>query len=208
MNIEFDAYKQKLGEIAQDIPVIMINGFVDAQGIYSVCSEDAEAVTKVTDLLCQRQLSNCVLLYDSMTQGTKRKIAGFQKGLAQNGIEPDDRKLVFAGETLQSSMETVEKLITEGNIPDAVIATSDVLAAGAIQAFNKHHLPRSVIGFDNTILCECLVPSLTSIDLHMEKACDIAMQILDRLLEKKPCQQLHSCPAEIVWRDSFFRPDL
>ena len=112
---------------------------------------------------------------------------------------------MFAGETLQSSMETVEKLIAEGNVPDVVIATSDTLAAGAIKAFTKHSLQRSVIGFDNTIICECLVPSLTSIDLHMEKACDIAIQILDQLMEKKPCEQIHTCPAEIIWRDSFVK---
>ena len=197
--------KQKLGEIAQDIPIIMINGFVDAQGIYAVCSEDAEAAARVTDRLCQKGLRNCVLLYDSMTQGTKRKVEGFRKGLAQNGIELKGEQLVFAGETLQSSMETVEKLVAEGRAPDAVIATSDVLAAGAIQAFHKHSLQRSVIGFDNTILCQCLVPSLTSIDLHMEKACDTAIQILDRLMEKKPCEQIYTCPAEIIWRESFVK---
>ena len=69
--------KQKLCEISQDIPVIMINGFVDAPGIYSVCSEVAAAVIQVTDLLCQKQLRNCVMLYDSMTQGTKQKTEGF-----------------------------------------------------------------------------------------------------------------------------------
>ena len=80
-----------------------------------------------------------------------------------------------------------------------------VLAAGAIKAFHKHSLQQSVIGFDNTILCECLTPSLTSVDLHMEKACDTAIQILDQLLEKKPCKQLHTCPAEIIWRESFVK---
>lgn len=197
--------KQKLGEIARDIPIVMLNGFVDAQGIYCVCSEDAEAVAQVMDMLCEKGMRNCVMLYDSMTQGTKRKLEGFRKGLAQNGIEAKDEQVLFAGETLQSSMEMMEKLIAEGHIPDAVIATSDVLAAGVIQAFNKHNLRRSVIGFDNTILCECLVPSLTSIDLHMEKACDTAIQILDQLLEKKPCRQIHTCPAEIIWRESFVK---
>ena len=145
------------------------------------------------------------MLYDSMTQGTKRKIEGFRKGLSQNGIKTEDGQLVFAGESLQSSMETVEKLIGENRCPDAVIATSDVLAAGAMKAFEKHGLQRSVVGFDNTILCECLVPRLTSIDLHMEKACEIAVQILDHLAEKTPCKQIYTCPAEIIWRESFVK---
>lgn len=195
--------QQKLSQIAKDIPVIMINGFVEAPGIYCVCSDDTEAVAEVTDLLCKRSLINCIMLYDSMTQGTKRKIEGLKKGLFKNGIKSDDEQLIFAGETLQTSMETVEELILKKKIPDAVIATSDILAAGAIKAFSKHNIKRSVIGFDNTIICECLVPSLTSIDLNIDKSCEIAVGILDKLIEKKLPKQINICKSEIIWRESF-----
>ena len=194
---------QNLSDIARDIPVIMINGFVDAPGIYCVCSDDTGAAAHVTDLLCRRQLKDCVLMYDCMTQGTKRKIEGFRKGLEKNGIEPKEDQLLFAGETLQSGMEALEERILEGRCPDAIIATSDLLAAGALKAFARHGLQRSVIGFDNTLLCECTVPSLTSIDLNMERACEEAIQILDQVLEKNTPEQSHTCPAEIVWRESF-----
>ena len=197
------ADRQKLSAIAQDIPVIMINGYVEAPGIYCVCSDDTGAAAHVTDLLCRRQQSDCIMMYDSMTQGTKRKIEGFRTGLEKNGIEPQVDQLVFAGETLQSATEALEKQILEDRCPDAVIATSDLLAVGALKAFARHNLRRSVIGFDNTLLCECTAPSLTSIDLHMELACEKAVQILDLILEKKTPEQTHICPAEIIWRESF-----
>ena len=195
----------QLCSIAQNIPVIMINGFVDAPGIYCVCSDDTGAVIQVSDLLCQRGLTNCVMLYDCMSPAAKRKMEGFRIGLAQNGIALGSQHLVFAGGNLQTSMDAVEELITSGHCPDAVIATSDFLAAGAIKAFSKHGLTRSVIGFDNTILCECLVPSLTSVDLHTERMCDTAVHILDQLLEKQTPPQVHTYPSEIIWRESFVK---
>ena len=195
--------KAQLSQIARDIPVIMINGSIDAPGVYSVCSDDAEATARVTNLLIQKQLTHCVMLYDSMTQGTKRKIQGFQKGLAQNGITLAEEQVVFSGQTLQSSMQIVEDLIKKGRCPDGVIATSDLLAAGAIQAFHNHGLQCPVVGFDNTVLCECVSPRLTSIDLHMEQACRMAAEILDQLMAKQPVSQQHTCPAEIIWRESF-----
>lgn len=197
------AAPEKLCEIARDIPVIMINGSVEVPGVYCACGDEVSAVARVTKMLCDRGLTGSVLLYDSMTQGTKRKIQGYQQGLAQNGIAFSEQRLVSAGDSLQSSIAAVEALITAGHCPDAVIATSDLLAAGAVKAFEKHGLQRSVVGFDNTLICDCLVPGLTSIDPHVETMCDMAVNILDRLLEKQQPEQRYVCNSEIVWRESF-----
>ena len=197
--------QEKLSKIALKIPVIMVNSFINVSGVYCVCSDDTGAVAEVTDLLCKRNLTNCIMLYDSMTQGTKRKIEGLKKGLLKNGIEMQESRLVFAGESLLDSMQTLEELILKDKIPDAVIATSDVLAAGAIKAFAKYNIKRSVIGFDNTIICECLVPSLTSIDLNIEKTCAKAVGILDKITENQTPKQINLCKAKIIWRESFVK---
>lgn len=197
------ADKQKLMDIAKQIPVIMINGFVDAPGIYSVCSDDTDAVAKITDMLCSRRLFDCVMIYDRMTQGTKRKIEGFRKGLLKNGITFSEECLIFSGQSLESSACAVEDLITKGRCPKAIIATSDILAVGAIKAFAKHSLDVNVIGFDNTIFCDCVVPSLTTIDPKIENMCDTAVCILDKLLKDEKPEQIYICPSEIVWRESF-----
>ncbi|MBQ7001262.1 MAG: LacI family DNA-binding transcriptional regulator [Oscillospiraceae bacterium] len=197
------ADRQKLCRIAQEIPVIMINGFVDAPGVYCVCSDDTATAARIVDTMCRRGLTDCVMLYDSMTQGTRRKMQGMQQALAQNGIVFTDRHLVLAGETLQTSAAAVEQLIAEGHCPDAVLATSDLLAAGAIKAFAKHGLQRGVVGFDNTVLCDCLVPGLTSVDQHMDCMCETAARIMDQLLQNQQPKQFFTCPSEIIWRESF-----
>ena len=195
--------RKKLCAIARSIPIIMINGFVDSEGIYSIYAEEASSICQVTDQLCARGNTNIVLLYDSMTQSTQRKLEGFRQGLSNNGIAFDEKQLVNAGTSLESSKATIEALIAAGNCPDAVVATSDLIAIGAVRAFESHGLRCNVVGYDNTILCNCMVPGLTSIDPHIENMCDTAALILDELLQKKTPERIHAFSPELIWRESF-----
>lgn len=198
--------REKLREMARSTPVIMINGFVEAEGIYCVYSDDTAAVAEAVGHLFRRGSTAPVLLYDSMTQGTRRKIDGFRRGLEENGLLFSENALVAAGDSLESSREAVEALFAQGRHPDAVIATSDLLAAGAVKAMESQGVHPWVIGFDNTVLCQCMAPTLTSMDPHIDGMCLRATEILDALLENRQPQQVQLCPTELVWRESFPAP--
>ena len=57
----------------------------------------------------------------------------------------------------------------------AVIASEDMLAAGAIKYAKMNHLevPKdlSVIGYNNSLLTTCSEPEITSVDNHLETLC-------------------------------------
>ena len=54
--------------------------------------------------------------------------------------------------------------------PTAVIAMNDLTAVGVIKALHREGLrvpdDVSVVGFDRTLLAECFIPSLTTVDMH------------------------------------------
>lgn len=192
----------KLRKIAQSIPIIMINGFIDAKGIYSVYCDDCSAVKQVTEIACNSN-ERVVFMYDSMTQGTLRKIAGFKEALKTKNIPFCEDMLIEANSDIESSYNVIMKMIENDMCPGSIIASSDVLAAGSLKAIKEAHKNCSVVGFDNTLICQVTSPTLTSIDPRIEDMCSIAFEMLDNIFNNKSTKKTVVLKAQINWRESF-----
>jgi len=76
----------------------------------------------------------------------------------------------------------VEKLIATGNVPDALFAASDRLAAGAMSACLRAGLKVpgdiAIAGFGNQDVSECLTPALTTVDWPLDELAQRAVQLL------------------------------
>lgn len=191
--------KEELCAIARSIPIIMINGYVEADGIYSVYCDDASAVAEAVTYFKSKNLKNIAFLYDSVTQSTMRKMEGFQRGLKQTGL-PFKRELFLQAEAdIESSLQAVEKALETGI--EAVIASSDLLAVGAAKAFEKYGVNGAVIGYDNSVLCACATPSLSSIDTRIEEMCEKGIQIMDALFQNEPPERVYVYAPQLILRN-------
>ena len=90
--------------------------------------------------------------------------SGFTAALERYGL---DGEVVGPGEwTPRAGYELTTALIASG-LPDAIFAANDMIAIGALHALHEHGLrvPEdvSVVGFDNTLGAEFLIPSLTTV---------------------------------------------
>lgn len=79
-------------------------------------------------------------------------------------------------------------LDTTQNLPDALFAENDVVAAAAIRAFNTRgiHVPRdiSIMGFDDIPVCEMVEPTITTVHSFKEKLGIEAVELLHKRIQR------------------------
>jgi DNA-binding LacI/PurR family transcriptional regulator len=97
---------------------------------------------------------------------------------------------IFNGDfTTKSGFEIMNKMIDDGNIPQALFCANDYMAAGAIQALSNrgYRIPNdiSIIGFDDTDVAASVFPVLTSIVNPTYKLGRIAVQRLFDIIDGK-----------------------
>lgn len=89
----------------------------------------------------------------------------------------------------------------------AIIASEDQLAIGAMHALQKKGLriPEDipVIGFNNSLLCECAMPKLSSVDNMVETLCNTAVNVLTDVFDGKTVTNKMTLSAKLVERDTF-----
>ncbi len=192
-----------IAQAAQQIPVIIINGFVDLPGVYCVTCDERTAMTELTELLFRRTRQRVLLLHGPTTQSCRQKIAGYEDAHKNTGIELLPSRIVQTQRQLEEINTCIKHLLVKGVTFDAVIGTEDILALGAQKALQRIGLNMPVVGFNNSQLARCSSPELTSIDNELEQLCNTALQMLVDLLDKKQVPIHVTVPARLVERESF-----
>ena len=94
-------------------------------------------------------------------------------------------------------------MIENGNTPDAAICAEDILAIGALKEMQKNNLKPCVIGFNNSFLCECTSPTLSSIDNRLDDMCKAAVDMMTKVLSGEKVDKKYKLSAELILRESF-----
>ncbi|MDX9690930.1 MAG: LacI family DNA-binding transcriptional regulator [Acholeplasmataceae bacterium] len=109
--------------------------------------------------------------------------------------------------TFDEGYKNMKALFETYGLPEAVCASSDLMAVGAITYLQKHgyNVPNdvSVIGFDDIQVCEIVTPRLTTIRQDYEvigsKACDILLSMIhDKIRDVEPVE----VETDIIVRES------
>lgn len=121
---------------------------------------------------------------------------GFEKALSELSL---DGSVLGPGDwTPRSGYELGRRLIREG-LPDAIFAANDMMAIGVAHALHQHglHIPDDValVGFDNTMGAEFLIPSLTTVSQPFAELGRTALQLLVQGVEA-PSETTHPADSE------------
>jgi len=139
---------------------------------------------------------------------------GYKEGLKISGIGYNEeyvilpeRKMGGFDELDYYSNQAIKKWMNLKNKPTGIITLGDVYALSLIKQADKFGLKipddLSIIGFDNTIQCELIHPSLTSINQPMEEMGKRAVELLLERI-KNPDKKIEKVrfDLEIVERES------
>lgn len=135
-----------------------------------------------------------------------QRLLGYRDGLQAAGL-PYDEALVVQGDWSHASgQRALGTLLARSTAPDAVVAASDAMAIGVIQAARAHGLrvptDLAVTGFDDFEFASWVVPALTTLHLPIqEMAVQATRQLLAQITRTVPPTTDHF-PVELIVRDS------
>ncbi len=189
---------------AKHCPLVIINGKVRSENIYSFYCDDFTAVRECVHKMYQKH-RNFLFLYDADTYSGNLKLTGFQEGMKECGLDPTGRTL-RCDPTPESAAVRFDEIYDTLKKIDAVITANDVLAAGVLNAALRRNLkvPEdiSIVGYNNSIITQCTTPHLSSIDNGLEQLCNMAVEGLTKLLHGESIEGITMVSPHLVLRDT------
>jgi LacI family transcriptional regulator len=133
------------------------------------------------------------------------RLAGYRRGLADAGIEFDERLVISGQFSREGGIDGVDRLMA-GDVPfTAICSASDVLALGAMQRLGELGVTvpaqASVAGFDDISTAAMVAPALSTVRLPLHEIGRLGFQYAERVLageQPEPCL----LSTELVLRDS------
>ena len=125
---------------AREIPIVLVNGYLDAPNIYSVMCNDEDAVYKATKLLINNNHRNIVYLYTSTSYSGVNKYHGYLKAMKESCISLPDDYHHLCGKNISHARDYLVSLHDKGFRFDAVMTSDDSLAAGAVKYAHTHNI--------------------------------------------------------------------
>lgn len=162
-------------EAARDIPIMLVNGWLDGPGIYSTVCDDHAATAQAASGLLESGRKNILYLYTSQSFSGNNKQQGYKDALTSHGIPVREELIHRCPKDVFAARDLLLQLADSGLSFDAVMTSDDSLAVGAVKFANSRQiqvpLELSIIGYNNSILSYCTDPELTSIDTKVESLC-------------------------------------
>ncbi|MDB5705313.1 MAG: LacI family transcriptional regulator [Sphingomonas bacterium] len=129
--------------------------------------------------------------------------AGYTEGLRESGLELDPKLVVPVDFEFESAEEAVSRLLRQGVVFDGIVASSDLIALGAIRALRRAGLsvPKdvSVVGYDDMLLSRLSTPTLTTIRQDTYEA---GRLLVSRILDPSPDNLPYLLPTDLIVRES------
>ena len=169
---------QYMIDAASQVPIMLLNGALDAPNIYSIVSDDYASVYDATMYLINTGVQDILYYYNSISYSGKRKIAGFRAAMEAKKLPVTDAMIQYYPgnhEDIPKMARHLQKISDNVLSFHGVIAADDTLAIGACKYARNAGLriPEdvSIIGYNNSMLVNCCDPALTSIDNKLESLC-------------------------------------
>lgn len=150
----------------KDVPVVQIDRHVEQLRSDFVGVNNEHGIRTIVDHLVERGVRSIALASadDQNIAGRGRRLA-FEAASAEHGLTMHPH--LIGSFSLDSGLEAGRELLARGDLPDAVVAGSDLNAFGVISALRLGgvRVPHDVLvtGFDGTTLSEVFDPALTTV---------------------------------------------
>jgi len=127
---------------------------------------------------------------------------GYERALREAGLEPDDRLRVKADNSERLGYRAARELLDSGRKFDAVFASTDLIAIGAMRALQDAglHVPDdvSIVGFDDMPLAAHVTPALTTVQQNAQMAGEGLVRGIVGLIEGEPVESKLMAPKLII----------
>lgn len=176
-----------------DVPVVIIDRLTGHE-TYSVTTDNVTGGYLATEYLLRIGRRHIAFLGMNREANTIRdRYTGYRRALAEYNVEPDEKLYDEANVSYESGYVSMCNMLEAAPYVDAVFASSDFLAFGAIRAVvdSKLTVPGdiAVVGYDDVSPSKYFIPALTTIHQPTVEMGEHAAQILVTLMRNGEVQE-------------------
>lgn len=169
-------------EAAKDLPLMLVNGYLEGENIYSTLCDDHAAMHHAATGLLKSGRRRILYLYTSYSFSGVNKMEGYKDAYRDFGLPLNESLICQCAKDISVARDTLLGLHGQGLEFDAVITSDDSLAVGAVKYAHEAGISipdqLSVIGYNNSLLSRCTDPEITSIDSKVEALCTTTINTL------------------------------
>lgn len=177
----------KLNEMQKYYPIVCMCEIVE--GVTTVSVDDYKAGFDATNYLISLGKKKIAIACDINEKDKHTssgfRLSGYLDALKHNNIKYDKNLIIGQSEEYDEIKKIVDTLLSLKELPDAVFALADTVAIEIIKELSLRGIsvPEdiSVMGFDNTLMSEMYIPSITTV---AQPQYDIGVKATEILLEK------------------------
>lgn len=190
-------------EAAEQVPVVLMNGSLAGENLYSICCDDRSAVYNAVRALLAQGRRQIHYLYTNHSSSGNKKRRGYELAMEDAGLSFEEKEH-YCRKDIAAAQETLAQLHEQGVPMDAVVTSTDALAVGAVKFAARAGLsiPKqlAVIGYDDTQFAQCTQPEITSIDSRVDYLCHMTVKLLMEVLAGQDAPTRTDLPARLVVR--------
>ena len=202
-----EAFVEKVNQVSNSIPVIL-TGKLDGTSCYQVRIDAIKTMDLVMEHLLGLGHEDIALLggWDSVASSYEKR-RRYKQILSRYQLPCHSEYYeTFGGYDYETGYEWMKKLLQSDHVPTAVIGINDAAAVGAMNCIQEHGLriPEdiSVVGYDNTPVCNMMTPKLTSVDYNYEEFAEKLIATVDGIYNSALQPPLQLIEPTLVVRSS------
>lgn len=194
--------------IARSTPFVTSSCVVDAPNCYAIRINESQCMKLLLEHLKELGHRDIAVVGGRLeVSSTWEKFEQFKKQMAEYEIPIREELMAVRGAyDFETGYQEIDKMLSSGNIPTAVIAINDAAALGVMQGIRDHgyRIPEdiSVVGYDNTLYSTLANPTLTSIDYDYETYGERLIEIAIAAVEKNAKEKMQVVEPRLVVRKS------
>ena len=195
-------------ELSSIMPVALIDRYENTPCVDVLTVDEQLGMNRLVEHLVDFGHRDIGLLTgDIRTPAAVSRIKKFKQALTACGLPFRSEFLASSEWTMQGGYHAFMKLMNRERNPTAIVASSDIVALGALSSAHEMHIrvPEevSIVGFDNFPESKFSIPALTTLNYPNFKLGKLAAKsILNRLNHACPSGQRKILPLELLKRNS------
>lgn len=175
-------------DVLHGVPVVELVRQSGVPSADAVLIDDVDAGRQGTQHLIELGHRRIAVISGPTTLSTARqRVEGYRRALLDAGIAPDERFILSGAYRREAARVSTLRLLAASQRPTALIATSNELVVGVLQAFAAEgvRVPAgiSLVGFGNPDWFELLQPALTTVALPIADMAMVAVRLLLRRVQ-------------------------
>ena len=193
------------------IPAVYISKTNRNFDIYNVSAQNRPAARDMTEFLIEKGHKDIALMVTNyhISDLANERLEGYKEALEKAKIDYREELVVSSGTNYSDGYAAAKELLGKGEKLDAIFATSDEAAVGAINAcFDMgYKVPEdiSVAGFNDVKLAKIYRPKLTSVYQPLFDMGAVAIRIIIKLIDGlEITEKSVALPYRIMDRESVF----